>query len=136
MDGQNQAADHSHETSLLFKHLGFKTVQYEEGNVVIKLEIQDVHMNANQTLHGGIHATMIDNIIGATIRSLTNLPSTTINLTIQYLKPISKGVITARAIILLQGYKIITAEGIIYDEYNQLIAKGTGTFKVLHPRND
>lgn len=116
------------------KLLGVKTVKYEKGDVELELQIDDHHLNGIQTVHGGVTATLIDNIIGATITSLVNLPSTTINLNISYLSPITKGVLTARASILHLGYKIVTGEGIITDQQNNVIAKGTGTFKVLHPK--
>lgn len=121
-------------SSFFSEHLGFITKEFEEGNVVIELPIEDYHLNGISTVHGGVYATMIDNIIGATITSLVKLPSTTINLNIQYLSPTNKGVLTARANILHLGYRIVTGEGIITDETGNVIAKGTGTFKILHPK--
>jgi uncharacterized protein (TIGR00369 family) len=109
--------------------LGIKTVHFEKGNVILQLNIEENHINGIQTVHGGVIATLIDNIIGATIASIVNLPSTTINLNIQYLSPAKTGVLTARANILHLGYKIVTGEGIISDSENNVIAKGTGTFK-------
>jgi uncharacterized protein (TIGR00369 family) len=114
--------------------LGIKTVHFEKGNVILQLNIEENHINGIQTVHGGVIATLIDNIIGATIASIVNLPSTTINLNIQYLSPAKTGVLTARANILHLGYKIVTGEGIISDSENNVIAKGTGTFKILHPQ--
>ncbi|WP_456279196.1 PaaI family thioesterase [Bacillus sp. AK128] len=115
--------------------LDIKTVQYEKGNVVLQLRVDDKHINGIDTVHGGVIATLIDNIIGATISSIVNLPSTTINLTIQYLSPATSGTLTAKANILHLGYKLVTGEGIITDESGNLIAKGTGTFKIIHPKN-
>jgi uncharacterized protein (TIGR00369 family) len=129
----------NHETKNIdqspFSHLlGIKTVQFEKGEVILQLPIEESHKNGIETVHGGVIATLIDNIIGATIASIVDLPSTTINLNIQYLAPVEKGILTAKANILHLGYKIVTGEGIITDQENNLIAKGSGTFKVLHPK--
>ncbi|MFE8699436.1 PaaI family thioesterase [Cytobacillus sp. FJAT-54145] len=123
-------------SSSFWDYLGFKTLQFEKENVVIELDIQEHHLNAINTLHGGVHAAMIDNIIGATINSVTKLPSTTINLSINYFAPVETGIITARANLLQIGYRIVTGEGVITDSNGKIIAKGTGTFKILRPKND
>ncbi|MBM7661969.1 acyl-CoA thioesterase [Bacillus mesophilus] len=115
--------------------LEIKTVQFEKGDVILQLEIDEKHINGIDTVHGGVIATLIDNIIGATITSIVNLPSTTINLNIQYLSPATSGVLSAKANMLHIGYKIVTGEGIIADEKGNVIAKGTGTFKILHPKS-
>ncbi|MCM3164036.1 PaaI family thioesterase [Metabacillus litoralis] len=118
------------------KLLGVKTVTYEKGEVVLELKIQEHHLNGIKTVHGGVTATLIDNIIGATITSLVQRPSTTINLNISYLSPLSSGVLTAKAKILHLGYKIVTGEGVITDQNGKMIAKGTGTFKILHTKQE
>ncbi|WP_246945230.1 PaaI family thioesterase [Bacillus pinisoli] len=114
--------------------VGIETVKFEKGDVVLNLTVEDKHINGIDTVHGGVIATLIDNIIGATISSLVSLPSTTVNLNIQYLQPATNGKLTARGSILHQGYKLVTGEGIITDENGILIAKGTGTFKILHSK--
>jgi uncharacterized protein (TIGR00369 family) len=116
--------------------LDVKTIQYEKGEVVLQLTVDEHHKNAIQTVHGGVLATLIDNVIGATITSITNLPSTTINLNIQYLKPAQAGILTVKANILHLGYRIITGEGIVTDQENNTIAKGAGTFKLLRPKKE
>ncbi|MFZ3591451.1 PaaI family thioesterase [Bacillus sp. DJP31] len=120
--------------SLFSDLLGFQAISYEKGNVILQLQIEDYHKNSIGTVHGGVIATMIDNIIGATITSLVSLPSTTINLNISYTKPAVDGLLIAKATILQQGYRIVTGEGIITDQDDQMIAKGTGTFKILHSK--
>ncbi len=122
------------EQSLYSELIGFETDTYENSNVIIKLQIKEQHKNSIQTVHGGVIATMIDNIIGATIASTVSLPSTTINLNISYIQPAVEGLLIAKATILHQGYRIVTGEGIITDQNHQIIAKGIGTFKLLRPK--
>ncbi|WP_160112412.1 PaaI family thioesterase [Salicibibacter kimchii] len=117
--------------SHFFNHVGFEMIEAEDGAVTIVLDIDDKHMNRNDTLHGGVHATMLDNVLGAVLHHRTELPSTTVSLNVNYLAPVKKGRLTARATILQLGYKSATVEGVIADAEGTAIAKGTGTFKIL-----
>ncbi|MFD1848779.1 PaaI family thioesterase [Oceanobacillus bengalensis] len=121
----------SFESSPFFSLVGFEVLYFEEGNVKIKLPVTNKLLNANETLHGGVHATMLDIIMGMTIRSVSKTRCTTINLDIHYIAPSTKGEIYATGKILKQGYKIVTAEAELIGEDGQLLAKGVGTFKLL-----
>ncbi|WP_246516351.1 PaaI family thioesterase [Salicibibacter cibarius] len=117
--------------SHFFNHVGFEMTEAEDGGVTVVLDIDEKHMNRNGILHGGVHATMLDNILGAALARHTGMPSTTISLNVNYLAPVKKGRLTASATILQLGYKSATVEGVIMDTEGTAIAKGTGTFKIL-----
>ncbi|MFJ7832468.1 PaaI family thioesterase [Peribacillus sp. NPDC097197] len=119
------------ESSPFFAYIGFEVIQFEEGNVRLKLNIEEHMLNVNGTLHGGIHATMLDTILGIVIRSLTKARVVTTSLTVHYLGSLSAGEIFAEAKVLQQGYKTAFAEGEIKDSAGNLIAKGTGVFKLI-----
>ncbi|MGI8315468.1 PaaI family thioesterase [Halobacillus mangrovi] len=121
----------SFETSPFFSLIGFEITHFEEGHVTLQLQVKEKLLNANGTLHGGVHASMIDIIIGMAIRSETKTRCTTISLNTHYLAPVKRGLITAKGRILQQGYKIVTAEGELFDENGQIIAKGTGSYKLI-----
>ncbi|KAB2328357.1 PaaI family thioesterase [Cytobacillus depressus] len=121
----------SFESNSFVSHVGFEIVHFEENNVVLKLNIKEYLLNANGSLHGGVHATMIDTILGMVIRSVTKTKITTTSLTIHYLSSLSDGEIFAEAKILKQGYKNVFAEGEIKDLNGNIIAKGIGTFKLI-----
>jgi acyl-CoA thioesterase len=124
----------SFEGSSFLSHMGIEIVRFEEGNVVLKLNIEDYLLNVNQTLHGGVHATMLDTILGMIVRSVSKTRVTTTNLTIHYLDSLSAGEIFAEAKVLKLGYKIAFAEGEIKDSNGNVIAKGTGTFKLIRSK--
>ncbi|MFZ0369134.1 MAG: PaaI family thioesterase [Halobacillus sp.] len=121
----------SFEASPFFSHIGFEIIHFEEGNVLLNLPIQEKLFNVNGTLHGGVHATMLDLIIGMAIRSTTKTRCTTMNLNINYLAPSAGGSVTAKGRILQQGYRIVTAEGELYDGEGTMLAKGIGTYKLI-----
>ncbi|MDQ0340731.1 uncharacterized protein (TIGR00369 family) [Caldalkalibacillus uzonensis] len=58
-------------------------------------------------------------------------PLATINMNIHYFAPVRQGKLVAKAHVIQQGYRIISAEGEIADEEGRLLAKGMATFKVL-----
>lgn len=97
----------SFETSPFFSYIGLEIIRFEEGKVQLKLPIQKQLLNANGALHGGVHATMIDLILGMAIRSTTKTRCTTINLNINYLAPSNKGNMFAKGRIIQQGYRVV-----------------------------
>ena len=117
--------------SAYFSHMGFEIVHFEENHVLLKLPINDHLMNVNGTLHGGVHASMLDQVLGMLISITTKTKCATINLNVNYFAPTVTGDIFATAKILNQGYKIVTAEAEILDEQGKLLAKATGTFKLI-----
>lgn len=124
----------SFETSPFFSHIGFEIIHFDEGNVQLKLPIQKQLLNANGALHGGVHATMLDLILGMAIRSTTKTRCTTINLNINYLAPSDTGDIFASGRIIQQGYRVVTAEGELWDSEGNMLAKGVGTFKLIRDK--
>lgn len=121
----------SFEQSPFFKHIGFEIVHFEEGNVLLKLPVHDELLNVNGTLHGGVHASMLDQVCGMMTRVTTKTRCATINLNLNYLAPSSEGNLFATAKILQQGYRIVVVEGEVFEEGGKLVAKGVGTFKVI-----
>ncbi|MEK3805352.1 PaaI family thioesterase [Bacillus sp. FSL H8-0547] len=121
----------SFEESPFFQHMGIDIVHFEENEVKIKLEMKEYVLNANGTLHGGVHATMLDYVQGMLLRSVSKTRCATMNSSIQYLAPSTEGEIYAEGKILQLGYKTAFMEGEIRDSEGKLLAKGSGTFKLI-----
>lgn len=118
--------------SNFINHLGIIPRQNDEGIIELKLKVDDHVLNLNETLHGGVHATLLDTIIGQTIAQQSGHPVATINLSVFYSAPARKNsTLTAKATIVQQGNSIATGEGTITDEHGTLIAKAIGSFKIL-----
>lgn len=112
-------------------YVGIQIATFEEGNVVTELPIAPFLLNRNGVVHGGVFATMLDTTIALTARSNCGFLVSTINLNINYLANISSGKLIATSKILQQGYRFIIAEGQITDENGNVLATGSGTFKIL-----
>lgn len=119
------------EESPFFNHMGFEVVEYSEDNMKIKLDISPKLLNANGTLHGGVHASMLDLVIGGFIMIRAKSPIATINFNVNYLKSLKQGVIFADATIIHEGYRTAIAEGTVYTEDGSIVAKANGVFKIF-----
>ncbi|WP_100400069.1 PaaI family thioesterase [Bacillus sp. FJAT-44742] len=130
MSGSSQTLRQRFETSPFFSHLGFEILDAGKDVILLKLPIKKYLLNTNQTVHGGVYATMLDNIMSLAVRQAVEKDIVTVNMNINFLAPVKEGDIVASAKILHQGYRIVTCESEMYSHEDVLLAKGTGTFKV------
>jgi acyl-coenzyme A thioesterase 13 len=106
--------------------LGGKLISFDNGKLIKEYGIRYEMTNAIGTLHGGVIASMLDEIIGATVISMGfSTFKTTINLVVDYFYPVYEGqTILATARILKEGQKITHLEGELYfRDSNKLIAR-------------
>jgi uncharacterized protein (TIGR00369 family) len=109
--------------------VGFRLVEIGKGSAKIALRAGPQHANPMGTLHGGILCDLADAAMGMSYVSLLS-PSdsfTTIELKINYLRPVWTGILTARGGILRKGRTLGLAECRITDEKGNLVAYATST---------
>ncbi|WP_174733335.1 PaaI family thioesterase [Mesobacillus harenae] len=124
-----------YESSPFNNFVGIKLKKFEEGAVVYSIKIKPNHLNVNQAVHGGVYFTILDSVMGATIRSVTKEPITTINTTINYFASLKDGdEMIASAKVVQRGRSIVTAEAEVTDRNGTVLAKTVGTFKILKQR--
>lgn len=119
------------EANLFFSKIGFEVIHFEEDNVLLKLPFNEDLLNLSETLHGGVHATMLDWLFGMMIRLKTQARCATLNLNMNYLRASASDDIYAKGRIVQAGYRLITIEGEVFDEEENVLAKGIATFKVI-----
>ncbi|WP_409292834.1 PaaI family thioesterase [Peribacillus sp. SCS-37] len=119
------------ENNPYLKKTGFEILKFEEEGILLKLTIEPAHLNLNQTLHGGVHASMLETVQTMAIRSFYKTRVSVMNVNIQYLAATRSGELFARAQVFLKGYQIAGAEAEITDSENRLIAKGSGVYKII-----
>lgn len=117
------------EDNLYFSKIGFEIIHIEEDNVLLKLPYNEELLNLNGVLHGGVHATMLDWLFGMLIRVRTQKKCATLNLNMNYLRTATTKDVYARGRIVQEGYRIITVEGEVFDEEENILSKGIATFK-------
>lgn len=116
------------------KLVGFKLVAVNPGEAVFEMEATTkAHANPMGTLHGGILCDIADAAMGVAYAS--NLGEgesfTTLELKINFFKPIWNAHLTATARVVKQGRTVGMVECDVVDEQGSLVARASSTCMTL-----
>lgn len=113
--------------------IGFDLVSVKPGEAVVELQATESHANPMGTLHGGVLCDIADAAMGIAYSS--NLAQdesfTTLELKINFLKPIWKARLLATGRVVKQGRAVGLVECDIIDEQGSLVAHATSTCMTL-----
>ncbi|WP_035857024.1 PaaI family thioesterase [Cryptosporangium arvum] len=115
--------------------LGMQMVEADEGRVVFTLDTRREFSNPLGTVHGGIHATLLDSAMGCAVH--TTLPAgvgyTTLELKVNYVKAITldAGTLTCVGEVIHVGGRVATADGRVTDSAGKLLAHATTTCMIF-----
>lgn len=113
--------------------IGFRLTSIQPGQSVVELETNETHANPMGTLHGGVLCDIADAAMGLAYAS--NLEEgetfTTLELNINFLKPVWKARLRAVARVVKQGHTVGLVECDITDEKESLVARATSTCMTL-----
>jgi uncharacterized protein (TIGR00369 family) len=115
------------------KLLGMKLVAAAPGEATFELDADDRHWNPMGTLHGGILCDIADGAMGIAFASTLEEGEsfTTLELKINFLKPVWKSKLTARGRIVKRGRTVGLTECDVFDAEGSLVARATSTCMVL-----
>ena len=115
------------------KLIGFKLEFIEKGRAIVTLEADDRHRNPMGTLHGGVLCDIADAAMGmAYASSLAEGETfTTLELKINFLKPVWNASLRAEGIVVRQGRTVGMVECTIKDAKGVLVAKASSTCMTL-----
>ncbi|WP_145947280.1 PaaI family thioesterase [Paenibacillus sp. Y412MC10] len=121
------------EASPVEQLLGIKPVTIDPGQVLFEMETTESHSNPQGTLNGGITSTLADIAMGVAFGTTLQPEEsfTTIELKINFLKPIWSGLIRAEAKVMKKGQTIGFIECSVFDEKQSLVAFATSTCMIL-----
>lgn len=111
----------------LMDWLKAKVIEVEEGEVKIEFTVEKYMLNPIGILHGGITATMLDEVMGAASFTLGRpVGFATINMNVDYLKPAKAGdKVYGIGKVLRAGKTILHIESKIFDKEDRVLAKAT-----------
>ncbi|MBC2723962.1 PaaI family thioesterase [Desulfosporosinus sp.] len=120
------------ETGNYWKHMGMTTVVGDDGIIRVQLTINENLLQFYGNVHGGVIASLIDTAIAVAVNQQLDPDegASTVELKINYLRPISKGTLWGEGKVIQKGKSIVVAQGEIKDEEGRLLAIGTATFMV------
>ena len=113
------------------KHIGAKVEEVEAGRAVVRIDIEDVHLNGAGTLHGGVYASLMDNAMGLSVLALVGTRTATIEMNTHFLGSVNEGRIVCRSEVVHRTRRTATAESKVYDAEGNLVAMGTAAFRVF-----
>ena len=113
--------------------IGFGIVSVEPGHVVMEMEAGKQHANPMGTLHGGILCDLADAAMGMAYASGLEAGETftTLELKINFLKPVWTGRLQAAGVVVKRGKTIGMGQCDVTDSQGQLVARSTCTMMTL-----
>lgn len=110
--------------------MGIESLGMIDGSWTLQLDLSQQHMSRANRAHGGVLFTMLDSALGRAI--LESLPAgrgcATVELKINYFRPVQSGRITARGRKLELTRSLAYAEGEVLNEDGKVLARASGTF--------
>ena len=115
------------------KHFRLELVKAWRGRVVMRMPVLDRHKQVLRVVHGGVLAMLADTAGGfaAYLAAPEGTKVVTIEMKINFLEAIERGVVTADARVLRQGRTTSVVDCSVTDEDRRLVGKALMTFAIL-----
>lgn len=112
------------------KLLGIQLDSVEPGHAVLSMEVRPELKQNHGVVHGGAIAALIDSAMALAIIPLLaeNERTTTVDLTIHYLRPLTEGTARSSARVVRAGKRVITVSAELFDEHGKLAATALSTY--------
>ena len=112
------------------KLLGMEAESVEPGHAVLTMKIRDDLLRNGGIAHGGAIAALIDSAMAFAIVPLLseNERTTTVDLTIHYMRPLSEGSARASARVVRAGKRIITVSAELFNSEGKIAATALSTY--------
>ena len=109
--------------------LGFVLKSVEPGRAVFEMEADERQHNPMGTLHGGIYCDLADAAMGFAYAATLGEGETftTIELKINFLRPVRKATLTAEAKVIKAGSAVGYVECDVKDQTSRLVARAAST---------
>ena len=113
--------------------LGMELVAVKKGWAKIRLPLTEKLANGIGLTHGGAIFSPADSAVGMALVGLLNEDETisTLEMKINYMKPVKGGEIIAKAKIIHKGTQTAIGDVEVRDENQNLIAKGLATYAII-----
>lgn len=112
--------------------LGCKVHRVDETGIAASMFVQPMHLNHVGYMHGGVHATALDSIMGvAASAALYGEAVVTTQLTLHYILPVYAEEIRIEAEPIEQSRRSITVQGRILNGEGSVAAAAIGSFRII-----
>ncbi|HYA56386.1 MAG TPA: PaaI family thioesterase [Nitrososphaerales archaeon] len=118
--------------SELFRMVGFKVVKVRSGRAELSFPYSKAVTRRGGMVHGGIVMYSLDNACGIAAMSVNpGIDQLTMDLKVNFLRPLRKGPFRAIGRVVRAGNNIIVVEGEVVDADGELCAKSLGSWFIV-----
>lgn len=117
--------------------LGLKLTRLHKDGLTVECAVRPDLLNGAGVVHGGVTATMADAAVGIALNRHFGgkRPITTVELKINYFRPVAEGKVFARAYLVRVGSSICVGRADLSDARKNLIATALVTYMLLDARS-
>ncbi len=118
------------------EYIGIRVLERHDDGVTVECSIREELMNGAGVVHGGVAATVADSAMGIALwRHLERKYNiATIEMKINYLRPIVEGTIVAPAHLIKTGKRVCVGRVDVFDGEKNAIAVALLTYAILSER--
>jgi uncharacterized protein (TIGR00369 family) len=119
---------------MTFHHLlGIEITERHQDGVTIECPLRPDLMNGSGVLHGGVTATVADAAMGMGLIHLLGkgCSITTVEMKINYLRPVTEGKVVARSYVLRLGKTLATGRVDLFDAQGKPVGVALLTYMLL-----
>ncbi len=113
--------------------VGLNVIGFLDDKFVIKLGIENRHLNTMGVVHGGVLSTLLDTTMCAAFFESTTGEGkigATLEMKINFLKPTVEGNLTAYGFVTNISRRTVFVEGYIENQQGKLVAKASATVMI------
>lgn len=126
------ATGHPRTSGAFARLLGVRVVAEGDDGVELALDAGPDHEREGGILHGGVMMSMLDMAMAGTVaRTLAPGERTaSVSITTDFLRPATRGTLTAKAKLVRRGATMAFPVGELYDAEGRLVARATGVWAI------
>ena len=108
-------------------------VEEHDDGVTVELPMSPDLSNSYGQVHGGVTATLVDAAFGLAVQKRygEQRATATIEMSVSYLRPASRGVLRARSRFIKTGRTLLRGQVDVYDDEERHLAVGLATYMLL-----
>jgi acyl-CoA thioesterase len=115
-----------------------RLIEFTDQGSVMEMEIIPDHKNIRGNVHGGAISGLVDSSCGTSIGPMLEQEETvvTLDLRVQFFKPVSSGLLTAQGRVLHNTNRHIITESEVRDREGDLVARGNTIHILVRSRKE
>jgi uncharacterized protein (TIGR00369 family) len=114
---------------LRFEYLPADAPDAQKDTCRLTFDVNEMLMNPQGSLHGGAMATAMDISMGHLVNKIAG-PGATIEMKIQFMRPVTKGPVTCEGRFVKRGRSLSFMESRLFTDDGKLAALATATWKM------